>query len=117
MEKGADKAEPEPKDQQRQGGASRRGGSSRKKYPDMNQEELGEAKARLQRMAGSMGNWMSGEQLDAAVQKINAIVAAIDANELDKAQQLSDAMVKAMRSGRGGGSGGRPGGGGRRGGE
>ena len=98
-----------PKQAADNGGPSRRGGA-RKKYPDMSPDELGEAKARLQRMAGSMGNWMSGEQLDAAVQKINAIMAAIDGGDLQKAQQLSDAMMAGMRSGRGGG-GGRPGGG------
>lgn len=98
----------EQREGQQRGGASRRGGA-RKKYPDMSPEELGEAKARLQRMAGSMGNWMSGEQLDAAVQKVNAIMAAIDGGDLQKAQQLSDAMMAGMRSGRGGG--GRPGGG------
>lgn len=88
------------------GGSSRRGGA-RKKYPDMSAEELGEAKARLQRMAGSMANWMSGEELDSTVQKINAIMAAIDGGDLQKAQQLSDAMMAGMRRG---GGGGRPGG-------
>lgn len=88
------------------GGSSRRGGA-RKKYPDMSAEELGEAKARLQRMAGSMANWMSGEELDSTVQKINAIMAAIDGGDLQKAQQLSDAMMAGRR---GGGGGGRPGG-------
>lgn len=87
---------------------NRRGGS-RKKYPEMSKEELGEAKAQLTRMAGSMSNWMSGEKLDEATQKINAIVKAIDNGKLDDAQRMRDAMMKAMMSGRRGG--------GRRGGE
>lgn len=94
-----------PKATPRREGSSRRGGA-RKKYPDMSPEELGEAKAQLQRMAGSMSNWMSGERLEEAMQKINAIIAAIDAKDLSKAQQLSEAMMKSMRSGRGGGRGG-----------
>ena len=85
----------------RRGGSSRRGGA-RKKYTDMSPEELGEAKAQLQRMAGSMSNWMSGERLEAAMQKINAIRAALDAEDFAKAQQLSDAMMQSRRSGRGG---------------
>ncbi|MEC8652109.1 MAG: efflux RND transporter periplasmic adaptor subunit [Planctomycetota bacterium] len=91
-----------PQAMPRRDGSSRRGGG-RKKYPDMSPEELGEAKAQLQRMAGSMSNWMSGERLEEAMQKINAIIAAIDAKDLSKAQQLSDAMMNSMRSGRGGG--------------
>ncbi|MEC9048082.1 MAG: efflux RND transporter periplasmic adaptor subunit [Planctomycetota bacterium] len=96
-----------PKASPRREGSSRRGGA-RKKYPDMSSEELGEAKAKLQQMAGSISNWMSGERLEEAMQTINAIIAAIDAKDLSKAQQLSDAMMKRLRGGRGGG---RPGGG------
>ena len=82
---------------------NRRGQSraSRKKYAEMTAEELGEAKGRLARMAGSMSNWLQGEQLTAATDKINAIVNAIDQGELDKAQTLNDAMMKEMRPGRG----------------
>lgn len=104
------KEEPKAAEASNARGGSSRAGRGRKKYTDMTPEELGEAKAQLQRMAGSMGNWMSGERLDEAMQKINAIMAAIDANDLAKAQQLSDAMMSAMRSGRpGGGRGGRGG--------
>jgi len=91
---------------------NRRGGS-RKKYPDMSKEELGEAKAQLTRMASGMSNWMSGEKLEEATQKVNAIVNAIDNGKLEDAQKMRDAMMKAMMRGRGN----RGGGGGRRGGE
>ena len=84
--------------EQRQASSRRRDGA-RKKYPDMTQEELGAAKARLKQMAGSMGNWMSGEKLDAAMQKINAILAAIESGDLQGAQKLSDAMMAGMRGG------------------
>ncbi|MCK5944111.1 MAG: efflux RND transporter periplasmic adaptor subunit [Planctomycetes bacterium] len=85
-------------------GGRREGGrrNSRKKYTEMSPEELGEAKSRLMRMAGGMSNFLSGEQLDEAKQKVDAIIRAIDAQDLEQAQQLSDAMTKAMRGGRGG---------------
>ena len=96
--------------------AGSRRGDARKKYVEMSADELGEAKSRLMRMASSMNNWMSGEQLEAGTNRINAIINAIDTNQLDQAQKLSDAMMKAMRRGRGGGPGARSGAG-RRGGE
>ena len=42
---------------------------------------------------------MSGEKLDAAMQKINAILAAIERGDLQGAQKLSDAMMAGMRGG------------------
>ena len=87
-------------------------GRSSKKYAQMTPEELGEAKSQLSRLASSMSNWMSGERLDRQVQKINAIVNAIDQKKFEEAQRLRDAMMQFGGSGRGRRpSGGRPDGG------
>ena len=78
----------------------------------MTPEELGEAKSQLSRLASSMSNWMSGERLERQIQKINAIVNAIDQKKFEEAQRLRDAMMQFSGGGRGRRpSGGRPDGG------
>jgi HlyD family secretion protein len=100
-EAAGDAPEQKPAEEPRSGRGGARRGGSRKKYNEMDAAELDAAKAQLTRMASSMSNWMSGEQLEQATQRINAIVAAIEANKLEDAQQLRDAMMRSMRSGGG----------------
>ena len=90
-------------DQGRSGQRSGRqsSGSSRKKLTEMTPDELKAHKSRLTSWADRMPQAAGG---------INAIIKAIDANDLAKAQQLTDSMMKNMM---GGSRGRRPGGSGR----
>ncbi|MCR9245362.1 MAG: efflux RND transporter periplasmic adaptor subunit [bacterium] len=90
---------------ERRSGASRRG--SRKKYTEMSPEELKAAKERLLSMSDRMSSFLSGDRLEKANASISAIIKAIDANDLEKAQQLSTKMMSGFRGGSS--RGGRPG--------
>ena len=101
----------------RRGGGARAGRTPRKKFNEMSPEELTASKETLLALPDRMGANLDEEGLAKLNQAINAIVTAIDANDLEGAQSLRDAMMRnAMGGGRRGpgGQGGQPGQGGGR---
>lgn len=94
------------------GGARREGrtGRTRKKYTEMNAAELAEGKQALEQMAERFGSMLDAEKLDEMNQLISDITAAIDANELEKAQLLRDTGFRKLMPSRGNRGGGEQGG-------
>jgi HlyD family secretion protein len=88
-------------------GGGGRSGRSRKKYTEMSPEELASSKEQLLAMPERMGAMLDEERMTKLNTAINAIVKAIEANDLAGAQSLRDAMMKeAMGGGRRGAQGG-----------
>lgn len=79
-------------------GNSRRRGGSRKAYTEMDAAEVAAALERLRGMADRMPEGMRGS--------MTGIIQALEANDLQKAQDLSDAMRAQFRNRSGSGGGG-----------
>lgn len=91
--------------------SARSGRGSQKKFADMTADELKESKAMILKMSAGMSDKMSA----AGKKTVGDLIKAIDAKDLDRAQQLRASMMKQLMGGRS--RGGRGGEGGRRGGQ
>lgn len=88
-------------------GGGGRSGRTRKNYTEMSPEELASSKEQLLAMPERMAAMLDEERMTKLNTAINAIVKAIEANDLAGAQSLRDAMMKeAMGGGRRGAQGG-----------
>jgi len=95
---------------QRDGGGERSSRRARKKYTEMDATELQEAKSGLMQMGERFGSMLDEEKTAELNVLVGKIIQAIDANELEKAQQLRDTGFRKFMPSRGGRG---PGGGGR----